>query len=177
MRVDAFLIVSTLWLQPVAMTWPDAVAPLAEHRAQVEICVGVIKRHGDSTQVAKSQLAYAKAKAEADALIEGLITALATRDTPGGLTSLNERIAKSASALEEYCKSVSDTLSAQPGLKDIWAALTKILAIEPLINKLSAGVAALYNDYRSDNAVTRKVIQNQLENARWPDFAKVAPVP
>ena len=46
-------------------------------------------------------------------------------------------------------------------------------AIEQLLKPLSEAVAALYNNYRMDNELTRKTIQTQLEAARWPDFAGV----
>ena len=48
-------------------------------------------------------------------------------------------------------------------------------AIEPVIEALSAGVAALYNDYREDDALTRATIQTQLEAAKWPAFEDVTP--
>ena len=46
-------------------------------------------------------------------------------------------------------------------------------AIEQLYKPLSDAVAALYNNCRTDNELTRKTIQTQLEAARWPDFAEV----
>jgi hypothetical protein len=46
-------------------------------------------------------------------------------------------------------------------------------AIEPMIGALSEGVAALYNNYRRDDALTRQTIQTQLEAAKWPQFGKV----
>jgi len=72
---------------------------------------------------------------------------------------------------------VRDILSAisESGQKDFWAALVNILGIEPLIKLAGEGIAALYNNYRSDTHLTRKAIENQLEAARWPEFAKVQP--
>ena len=49
-------------------------------------------------------------------------------------------------------------------------------AVEPVINALSEGVAALYNNHRKDDTLTRQTIQTQFEAAKWPDFGKVPPV-
>jgi hypothetical protein len=38
---------------------------------------------------------------------------------------------------------------------------------------LSDGVSALYNNHRTDDVLTRKTIQTQLEAARWPTFSEV----
>ena len=38
---------------------------------------------------------------------------------------------------------------------------------------LSDGVSALYTNHRSDDALTRRTIQTQLESARWPAFSEV----
>jgi hypothetical protein len=43
-------------------------------------------------------------------------------------------------------------------------------AIEQPYKPLSDAVAALYNNYRADNELTRKTIETQLEAARWSDF-------
>ena len=42
-----------------------------------------------------------------------------------------------------------------------------------MINSLSEGVSALYNNHRRDDALTRETIMTQLEAAKWPDFAEV----
>jgi hypothetical protein len=55
-----------------------------------------------------------------------------------------------------------------PFLTDIAKA-----AIEPLLKMLSDGVSALYNNHRTDDALTRRTIQTQLEAARWPAFSEV----
>ena len=75
----------------------------------------------------------------------------------------------------EFCNSVNDILSAttQPGEKNVLSAIIKIVPIEPLIKVASDGVAALYNNHRNDDALTRKTIQTQLEAARWPTFSEV----
>jgi hypothetical protein len=50
-----------------------------------------------------------------------------------------------------------------------------MIAIEPLLKMLSDGVSALYNNHRTDDALTRRTMQTQLEAARWPTFSEVKP--
>jgi hypothetical protein len=162
-----------------ATTWPDAIAPLVELKAKAQICVALLKRHGSPAQITDNQPAYARAKAESDAVISGLRVAIAARDTPATLTSLQERLAKSTNSLAGFCNAVDAIIQSATttGQKDVWSALAKMLGIENFVNKLSDGIATLYNNYRSDNALTRRVIEDQLEFARWPEFAVVEPAP
>ena len=51
--------------------------------------------------------------------------------------------------------------------------ILKTIPLEQLLKMLSNGVAALYTNHRSDDALTRKTIQTQLEAARWPTFSEV----
>jgi hypothetical protein len=159
------------------MSWPEAVAPLATGRAQAENAVRLLKRYGNEAQIARGQLIYAKAKSDSDAVIAGLITALATRDAPGSLPFLQAKLTSSAAGLEEFCNLVNDIISniTPTGQKDVWSTLAKITNFGPLMKALSDGIATIYNNYRSDHALIRKSIQTQLEAARWPDFAKVEP--
>jgi len=163
--------------QSPALSWAAAVTPLAGARYQAEVCVALLKRYGKPFQLASGQLSYAKAKSDSDAAIAGLMTALATGEAPGGLPSVQAKVNSSLTGLVEFCNSVKDIVSAAvpPGQRDVWTALANIAGIEPLIKAVSDGVAALYNNYRSDTALTRKVIRTQLEAVIWPDFAKVEP--
>jgi hypothetical protein len=163
--------------QSATMKWPDAVAPLAGERTQAEICVSLLKHYGKDQQIPSGQLAYAKAKSDSDAVIAGLLTALATRDTPGSFSTLQAKLASSASGLADFCNSVDAIISTTipPGQRGVLSALAKIADIESLVKAVSAGVAALYNNFRNDDALTRKIIQTQLEGARWPNFDDVKP--
>ena len=68
--------------QPATISWPDAVSKISGERAKAETCVALMKKYGDDTQIARSQLTYANAKADSDALIAGLITALSAGQAP-----------------------------------------------------------------------------------------------
>ena len=160
-------------------TWAEAVAPLVDQRAKAEICVALVKRDGKSTEVSDLMPKYAKAKAESDALITGLLVALAGRGTPSSLPSLQDRVAKSYANLADFCNSVEQIIALRrpPGERDAWSALAKILGIDNLVNKMSDGVATLFNYYVTQDELTRKFIRIQLESAKWPDFSTVPAPP
>jgi hypothetical protein len=149
---------------------------LVGERAQAQVCVSLLKGYGTSQQTASGKFAYAIAKSDSDAAIAGLITALATRDTLGGLPNLQAKIASSGSGLADFCRSVREIVSTTTdGERGLASALIKAIDISSLMNGVLAGVAALYNNYNTEHALTRKIIQTQLEGAKWPDFDEVKP--
>jgi hypothetical protein len=77
--------------QPARISWPDAVGKISGERAKAEACVALMKKYGDDAQKARGQLTYASAKADFDAMIAGLITALSARQPPASLPSLQTR--------------------------------------------------------------------------------------
>jgi hypothetical protein len=158
--------------QPAEVAWPDAVAQLAGERAKAETCVALLKKYGDDAQMARGQLVYADAKADTDAVIAGLITTLSAGQTPSSLSSLQTKLSSGVSGLVEFCGTVAKLVPTSAGQKNIVTDIGKV-AIEPLLKMLSDGVSALYNNHRSDDALTRKTIQTQLEAARWPAFYDV----
>jgi hypothetical protein len=81
------------------MTWPDAVAQLTGARTRAETCVALVKKYGDAAHIDRGQLIYTNAKADADAVIAGLITALSTGKEPDSLSSLQTRLNGSVSGL------------------------------------------------------------------------------
>jgi hypothetical protein len=62
--------------QPATISWPEAVGQIAGQRAKAETFVALLKKYGEDAQIARGQLTYANAKADYDAVIAGLITAL-----------------------------------------------------------------------------------------------------
>jgi len=152
------------------ISWPEAVAQLAGERAKAETCV----EYGDDAQIGRGQLTYTSAKADSDAVIAGLITALSAGRTPASLSSLQAKLNSGVSSLHEFCGTVSNLLPNTAGQKNVVVDIAKV-AIEPLLKMLSDGVSTLYNNYRNDDALTRRTIQTQLEAARWPTFSEVRP--
>ena len=155
------------------MTWAEAVAQVASARTRAETSAALLKKFGDSGHIAQGQLIYSDAKAEADAIVAGLIVALSTKDEPESLSSLRERAKLVATGLTKLRQLAESQLPKAQGVKDF--NLGDILkgAIEQLYKPLSDAVAALYNNHRADNELTRKTIQTQLEAARWQDFDQV----
>jgi hypothetical protein len=158
--------------QPAEMSWPDAVAQLAGERAKAETCVALLKKYGRDEQIVRGQLVYADAKSDSDAVIAGLIVALSAGQAPASLSVLQAKLNSSASGLVGFCGTVSDLVPNTAGQKNIVTDIGKV-AVEPLLKSLSGGVSSLYNNYRTDDALTRKTIQTQLEAARWPAFYDV----
>ncbi len=73
--------------------------------------------------------------------------------------------------------SISATWSANcfpdtAGQKNVITDIAQV-TVGPLLQMLSDGVSALYNNHWSDDALTREMIQTQLEAARWPAFSEV----
>ena len=155
------------------MTWAEAVAQVASVRTKAETSVALLKKFGDSGHIARGQLIYSDAKGEANGVIAGLIVALSAKDEPESLSSLQDRVERAATGLATLRKLAESQLPNLEGTRDF--DLGNILkgAIEQLYKPLSDAVAALYNNFRADNELTRKTIQTQLEAARWPDFAEV----
>jgi hypothetical protein len=154
--------------QPVTSSWPEAVALLAGQRAKAETCVALVKKYGNDAQIARGQLTYISAKADADAAIAGLITALSVAQVPVTLSTLQTKLSSGVSGLDEFCGMVSNLLPNTVGQKNVVTGIAKVA-----VELLSDRVSALYNNYRTDDALTRRTIQTQLEAARWPAFSEV----
>jgi hypothetical protein len=178
--VEVLTLVTTLVLQGAGpglaetMSWQDAVGQLAHERTIAERCVAVLKKYGDDAQRARGDLSYARAKADSDAVIAGLTTALSERETPAGLPGLQTKLKSSASGLVEFCDGVDKLIPATAsGQKGVLDDIAKVIPLEQLLKALSDAISALYVNYRSDEALTRRTIQTQLEAARWPAFSEV----
>jgi hypothetical protein len=162
--------------QSVTISWPEAVGQIAGQRARAVTCVELMKKYGTDAQIASGRLTYANAKGDYDAVIAGLITALSAGQEPESLSSLQTKLSSGVSGLLEFRNMVRDLLPKAAGEpKDIMADIAKVVPIEPLLKMLSDGMSALYNNHRSDDALTRKTIQTQLEAAIWPAFSDVKP--
>ena len=167
-----FVLTGSALAQATEITWPEAVAQLAGERAKAETCVSLLKKYGDDAQLARGQLIYVDAKADADAVIAGLIAALSAGQVPASLPNLQTKLSSGVSGLVEFCGMVAKLVPDTAGQKNIVTDVAKV-AIVPLLKMLSDGVSALYNNHRSDDELTRKTIQTQLEAARWPAFYDV----
>ena len=148
--------------------WQEAVARLASERTRAETCASLLKRHGDQAAISRGELAYGEAKAEVDAVIAGLVVALAEDEAPASLPDLEARLRRGVTAREAFCKEVMplvpDTTGEKGGIVDV---LGEVLG--PLID----AAKAIYLDFREEDRLTRKTIQTQLEATKWPAFASI----
>ena len=117
-----------------------------------------------------SDLTYGDAKAEYDAVISGLIVALAQKEQPASLPDLQARLARGFVKREAFCKSAKDLVVKTGGEKGVIADIVEG-ALEPLIK----AAVEIYKDARGEDLLTRKTIQTQLEATKWPAFASVLP--
>jgi hypothetical protein len=78
--------------------WQEAVARLAHERTRAETCVRLFKTYGDAGALSRGDLAYGEAKAEVDAVIAGLVIALAKDEEPASLPDLGTPRARSRAA-------------------------------------------------------------------------------
>jgi hypothetical protein len=170
-----FVLTGSVIAQPAVISWPDAVGQIAGERAKAEACVALMKKYGDDAQKARGQITYTTAKADFDTVIAGLIVALSAGQAPASLSSLQDKLSSGASGLSQFCGAVIDLLPKTAGQteKGVGIDILKAIPLEQLLKMLSDGVSALYTNHRSDDALTRKTIQTQLESARWPAFSEV----
>ena len=100
------------------MTWADAVAQLAGARTKAETSVAILKKFGGSGNIARAQLIYSDAKAEADAVIAGLIVAVSAKGRPEALSSLQERVERTVAGLAKLRNMAESQLPSLEGTKE-----------------------------------------------------------
>ena len=158
-------------LQAQTMSWQDAVAELAGERTRAETCVRLLKRHGggDEAALSRGETAYAQAKAEMDAVIAGLVVALAQDDPPESLSDLKARLTRGVEAREAFCTGVMALVpDSSEGTRNVIVELFGAV-LGPLIE----GLVELWK-YEGDKDELRRItIQTQLEATRWSGFADI----
>jgi hypothetical protein len=168
------ILASSVFAQPAAISWPDAVAQIAGQRAKAVTCAGLLKKYGNDAQKVRGEITYTNAKGDFDAIIAGLIVVLSAGQAPTSLSILQEKLNSGASGLADLCGTVSNLLPQTAGQTEKGVIdIVKMIPLEQLLKMLSDGVSALYNNHRSDDELTRKTMQTQLEAARWPAYSEV----
>ncbi len=157
-----------------AIGWQEAVARLAGERTRAETCAGLLKKHGDAAAISRGALAYGAAKAEVDAVIAGLVAALATGKKPTSLPDLEARLERGIKARDAFCAQVMALVPDTSGDKD---GLTDVLGLGEVLTSMIEAVKELVLRWVDEDDLTRKTIQTQLEAASWPDFVAVPPSP
>jgi len=157
--------------QARAVGWQDAVRTLAQERTKAEMCAGIVRKFGDDGAKARAAVVYGAARGRYDGVIAGLIVALAGGDAPDSLDDLEGQLREGHLELGQFCAGMQKLLPSETGERD-WRADIASSAIEPLLK----AVQDIYLDYRKRAEMTRKTIQTQLEEAKWPPFASVPPL-
>ena len=155
--------------QAAGIGWQEAVARLAGERTRAETCVRLLKQYGDEAGVSRGELTYGEAKAEVDAVIAGLIVALAKDEEPESLSDLESRLGRGVKGREAFCAEVEPLVPDASGERNVIVDLVAG-ALGPLIE----AAQAIYLDYREEDRLTRLTIQNQLEATKWPAFADIS---
>jgi hypothetical protein len=155
--------------QAEGIGWQEAVARLAHERTRAETCVRLLKTYGDEAALSRGDLAYGEAKAEVDAVIAGLIVALAKEEEPATLPDLETRLELGVEGREALCEQVKPLVPDASGEKNVIVDLVGG-ALEPLIT----AVKEIYLDAEEADRLTRLTIQNQLEATKWRAFAEIS---
>ena len=156
--------------QAETLGWQESVARLAGDRTIAETCARLLKRHGDAVAVSRGELTYGDAKADVDAVIAGLVVALAQDDAPASLPDLEARLRRGVQGRDTFCAGVTPLVPDATGEKNLIIDLLGE-ALAPLIE----AVQAIYIDAQEEDRLTRRTIQTQLKATSWPAFAAIQP--
>jgi hypothetical protein len=161
--------------QPAPIGWPEVISILTTQRSQAETCVGLLKSRADDATLHTTKTTYSIARTEMDGVIGGLEEVLGEGSKPDKLPNIRPALETSANKLKQICEEAAGTST--PNTKGLWDEIAKGAAegaIEPIVNKVSDGVAAIWTHYVVEpdklKLETRKA---KLEAARWPEFSDI----
>jgi hypothetical protein len=149
--------------------WQEAVARLAYERTKVVTCVKELKKNGNEAAISRGEDAYNDAKAEYDAIIQGLTVALARKAQPASLPDLEARMQRGFDARDAFCKSVQPLVPSSAGQRNVIADIVGG-AIAPVID----AIRVIYLRGKDDDALMRKTIETQLGATSWPAFPSIS---
>jgi hypothetical protein len=164
------LVLSPILVQAAPIGWQEAVARLAYERTRAVTCARALHQYGDDAATARGALTYGEAKAEMDAVIAGLVVALAQGEEPTSLPDLDARLRRGVRGREAFCTAVLPLLPDASGVKSVVTDLVSG-ALESLIE----AVKEIYLHHRKADRLTRATIQTQLEATTWPVFDVIKP--
>jgi hypothetical protein len=169
--------------QPAETTLSELVAQLVGARAKAETCIALLKEYGDSAQIEHGRVVYAKAKAASDAVIAGLL------NDHTSLFGVQADLRTAVLNLAEFCDFVGELLpksfeyKKDPQIenearKEIEKKLSELgdpstqdeNRENSLLKIVSDWLAALYNQFRTEQSSTRASEGSVLEASKWPDF-------
>ena len=167
---------AALAAEATAMGWPEVIAALTTERSQAETCVGLLKSRADAATLDKAKATYGAARADMDGVIAGLETVLGERGKPESLPNVRPSLETSAQSLKQICEAAAAT--ATPNTKGFWDGIAEGVAkaaVEPVVNKIADGVAAVWNHYVVEpDKLKLQTRKSKLEAAKWPEFGDIA---
>jgi hypothetical protein len=122
-------------------------------------------------QAGEGAVAYNEAKAEYDAVIAGLVVALAESERPVSLPDLETRLQRGFEKRTSFCEAARAVMPPPPTGQKGSAEEIVSGAVGPLVD----AVKAIWLRKMDANAQTNETIKLQLEDAKWPSFASVSP--
>jgi hypothetical protein len=159
--------------QAEGIGWQEAVARLAHERTRAETCVRLLKTYGDEVALSRGDLTYGEAKAEVDAVIAGLMVALAKDAEPVSLPDLETRLEHGVKGREAFCEQVKPLVPDTTGERNVITDLVSG-ALGPLIEAVKEIYLSAREDANERERLTHLTIQNQLEATKWPAFADIS---
>jgi hypothetical protein len=159
-----------------AIGWQEAVARLMAERGRAETGVALLKKHGDEAARSRGELAYGEGRAEVDAIVSGLIVALAQGTEPTSLPELEARLeclGRVGAAFGALVRSVvPDGIGERGWLADLAGGLLGG-TVGPVADAVKAIRLDTAQARREADRLKAKTIETQLEAARWPVFAAI----
>ena len=152
----------SLAAQTATLGWPEVIDDLTKERTQAETCVGLIKSSGDQSAIAGAKVTYGTARAEMDGVIAGLTTVLVEGGKPESLATVQASLESSGKNLKAICDAATRTVA--PNTKGVWEEIAKG-AIEPVVNKISDAIGALWTRYVEKDKLEIETKKSQLEAA------------
>jgi hypothetical protein len=157
--------------QAPTLTWPEAVARLAAERTRALACLEQARVLG-ITAANPLAITYAEAKAEVDAVVAGLSTALAEgRGQPEDLPGLERRMTAGFEGRRRFCEQVLARQPPRPtGEKGVLGDVLGAV-VRPVVE----AVVELWKHRDDTDRLRRETVRTQLEATRWPDYAASLP--
>jgi hypothetical protein len=155
------------------ISWPTAVAILADERTRAESMAALLKKYGDSETIDRLSIRYNNAKATYDGVIGALIVALAQKKDPESLDDLQNWLRKGFVERQAFSNDVNRFLP--PTLHQKGEPISDMIegAVKGLVEPVLDAIKSIWFRIRDDNALMRKTIETQLNATRWLDFASV----
>jgi hypothetical protein len=158
------------------MGWPEVISDLSTQRSQAETCVGLLKSRADAVTLDKTKTTYSMARADMNGVIDGLEEVLGEGRKPDKLPNVRPALETSAKSLKQICEAAAG--GATPNTKGVWDEIAKGVAegaVEPVVNKIADGFAAIWTHYVVEpDKLALETKKAKLKAARWPEFADIA---